>query len=271
MAKKAAAGSIYRPTYRRPDGTVVPQQVWWIKYYRSGLPVRESAKTASWDEAQRLLKRRQGEVVTGRFLGMGPERIRLSELLAAVEDDYREKQRRTLADMKAKVKNHIMPALGHVRAAELGTAHLRKYIAARRSEDASNASINRELAIISRAYHLALKADPPVVTRMPSIERLPEDNVREGFLDHGGYRRLLSEMPPYLRPLFVVAYHTGVRRGELRQLRLEQVDWEAGEIHVSRRTTKNKDAHTLPIYGDMRAWLEMAKAERDMKHPECPW
>ena len=29
--------------------------------------------------------------------------------------------------------------------------------------------------------------------------------------------------------------------------------------------------HTLTIYGDMRAWLEMAKAEHDAKFAACPW
>jgi hypothetical protein len=45
----------------------------------------------------------------------------------------------------------------------------------------------------------------------------------------------------------------------------------ARTIYVSRRTTKNRNAHTLPIYGDMRAWLEMAKTERDAEFPECRW
>ena len=124
---------------------------------------------------------------------------------------------------------------------------------------------------MSRGFHLALAADPPVVARMPHIPKLPEDNVREGFLDLDGYRRLLAELPTHLRPLFVVGYHTGVRSGELKKIQWPQVDWEANEIFVSRRTTKNRDAHTLPIYGDMRAWLEMAKAERDAKFAACPW
>ena len=66
-------GSIYRPTYRKPDGTVVEQAVWWVEYYRNGVPIRESAKTDDWEEANRFLKRRNGEVVTGRFTGTGPE------------------------------------------------------------------------------------------------------------------------------------------------------------------------------------------------------
>lgn len=35
--------------------------------------------------------------------------------------------------------------------------------------------------------------------------------------------------------------------------------------------TIHREAHTLPGYGEMEAWLEMAKAERDAKFPDCPW
>ena len=43
------------------------------------------------------------------------------------------------------------------------------------------------------------------------------------------------------------------------------------EIQSSGRTTKAKEAHTLPIYGEMGPWIEMALAERDAKFPQCPW
>ena len=71
--------------------------------------------------------------------------------------------------------------------------------------------------------------------------------------------------------LFVVGYHTGVRSGELRKLRIVQVDQVGKEIQISGRTTKTSEAHTLPIYGEMGPWIEMAIAERDAKFPQCPW
>lgn len=35
--------------------------------------------------------------------------------------------------------------------------------------------------------------------------------------------------------------------------------------------TKNEESRTLPIYGDMREWLTLAKTIRDERFPECPW
>jgi integrase len=269
--KKPTGGSIYRPKYRKPDGAVVEQAVWWVKYYRNGVPIRESAKTDSWEEANRFLKRRNGEVVTGRLTGSGPERVRMRTVLEAVADDYKENRRKSLRDVQIRLEKHLIPALGEVRAADFGTWHIKQYIARRRSEEAHNSTINREFAIVSRGFHLALAGDPPVVSRVPHIPKLPEDNVREGFLDLDGFRRLLSELPVHLRPLFVVGYQTGVRSGELKKIQWPQEDWKASQIFDSRRTTKNGMRTPCRSTATLGAWLEMAKAERDAKFAACPW
>jgi hypothetical protein len=59
-------------------------RTYWIKYYRRGQPFRESTHGDSYEEAERLLKRRQGEVVTGKFVGLASERVRFGELAQEV-------------------------------------------------------------------------------------------------------------------------------------------------------------------------------------------
>jgi integrase len=270
MARKPSSGSVYRPKYQY-QGRVIESSVWWIKYYVRGVPVRESAHTDSWEEANRLLKKKQGEVVSGRFVGIGAERIRMEQLLKAVEQDYQENERHTLVDVQTRNKLHLVPAFGEIRAAEFSSSHVKAYIRARRKAEAANASINRELAVLRRAFRLAAAEDPPLVMRVPLIPHLPEENVREGFLDLDGYHKLLLALPDRLKLVFIVGYHTGARVGELRNTRIEQVDLKARQIHISRKTTKNKEAHTLPIYGDMAPAIEMAIEERNQKFPDCPW
>ncbi len=269
--RKPRLGSIYRPKYRGPDGSLVESQVWWLKYYVNGRPVRESAKTEDWNEAERLLKRRQGEQATGKFAGLGPERIRMAQLFEAVVEDYTANGKHSLPDVKFRLRLHLLPAFGHLRAAEFGSNHVGRYIEQRRRAEAANATINRELAIVRRAFTLAAQADPPRVTRLVHIPSLKENNVRKGFLEHTAYTRLRDELPEYLRPLFVVAYHTGARRGELTRVQWPQVDFTADRIRLNPGETKNNEPRTLPIYGEMREWLLMAKETRDLGFPDCPW
>jgi integrase len=269
--RRPKLGSIYQRKKKQPDGSVITLAPWWIKYYRNGQPFRESSHSEDYAEAERLLKRRQGEIVTGNFAGLGPERIRMADLFNEVVEDYKIQGRATVYNATIQLNKHLMPAFGKVRAAEFTTSHVTRYIAHRKREEAANATINRELAFLKRAFRLGTKSDPPRVMRVPHVQLLPEHNVREGLLDLDGYKRLREALPDYLRLLFVVGYHTGVRSGELRKIRISNVDLTSKEINISGRTTKPKEGHTLPIYGDMGPWIEMAIAERDTKFPQCPW
>jgi integrase len=103
---------------------------------------------------------------------------------------------------------------------------------------------------------------------VPVIHKLPEENVRQGFLEPDEYDRLLEELPTNLKALFVCGYHTGARKNELRRIRWEQVDFQAGLIRLSGLQTKNKQPRTLPIYGDMRRWLE---TQRETCPEDCLW
>ena len=266
---KRGFGSIYQQRKRRPDGTVTVLPTWWIKYSKNGQVFRESSGSHDEREAGRLLKRRLGEVVTGKFAGLTPERIRIRELTAEVVQDYRENHRASLMQVERRIALHITPMLGDIRAADFGTSDLKRYIAYRRRQKASNASINRELAILKRAFYLAAESDPPRVNRVPHFPMLEENNVREGFLEHEAYMKLRSVLPDGVQLLFVVAYHVGCRTGELLKVKWSQVDPVANRIQLAPRTTKNKQPRTLPIYREMIERLRLEKQILDTKYPDC--
>jgi len=257
---------------KRPNGTgsvYLRGKIWWIKYHIKGKDIRESSKSESKQAALDKLAVRLGDVVSGRFAGLAPERITIRELCALVIEDYEHGRKRSTADVKWRCNASIYPAIGTVRAHEFGLSQVKRYVASRRHSGAADATINRELSIIRRGFALALQNDPPLVNRCPHIPKLEEDNVREGFVEDVQYRALLKHLPTHLRCLLVVGYHVGCRIGELRQIRWSQVDFAAGEIKLAKRQTKGKAARTLPIYGDMREWLVMQKAERDQDWPAC--
>ena len=139
---------------RKPrSGSIYPRGgVYWIKFYRHGKPFRESSHSDSYEEAERLLKRRQGEVVTGRFAGLGPERTRMSDLFADVLEDYRLQKRASTDDVANRIRVHLNPAFGETRASDLSTQDLKRYVSTRRDAQAADATINRELAIVRRLH-----------------------------------------------------------------------------------------------------------------------
>ncbi|MCU1237152.1 MAG: hypothetical protein JWP63_5119, partial [Candidatus Solibacter sp.] len=58
-----------------------------------------------------------------------------------------------------------------------------------------------------------------------------------------------------MKALFVCVYHVGTRKGELRKIRIDQVDLDAKTIRIDKALAKTKKPRTLPIYGDMERWL----------------
>jgi len=66
-------------------------------------------------------------------------------------------------------------------------------------------------------------------------------------------------------------YHTGIRKGELLPIRLDQVNWRAKQITLYHGTTKSNEGRVLPICGDMIPWTELAPDDLKQNYPDCQW
>jgi len=249
--RKPHFGSIFRRKKRQADGSVITLPKYWIQYSRDGRVYRESTKTENYAEAERFLERRQGELVTGRFAGLLPERVLVSQLLDDVLEDFAANARKSLPSVEGGIRLHLRPVFGRIRVASLGTNLLKKYIANRKNEDAANATINRELTILKRAFNLGYRAEPPLVMRLPHFPMLEKNNIRTGFLENDHYRELRDLLPEYLRLLFVLGYHTGGRLGELRSIQWPQVGDDRIVLHPG--TTKQRRA----LAADLRRYSRL--------------
>lgn len=241
-------------------------QIWWITYYAGGRPIAESSGSTDQQVAATLLKQRIGEMASGRDIS--PERATINDLCALVLSDYRVRKLRDAKIVAWRYEANIKPAIGSLRADRFGASQVRSFIAARRQAGAEDATINRELSIIRRGFRLGYEEDPPLVRRVPHILKLDEDNARQGFLLEGQYEALLAALPERLKALFVVAYHVGTRKGELRKIRWSQVNFEKGRIVLEVAQTKGKRARELPIYGEMESWL---RDQQKRCPPNCEW
>jgi integrase len=196
----------------------------------------QSAQTTDKKQALATLKVKLAEAVSGRKCGA--ERTTVADLLQLVLNDYRNREKRTTRHIEIQVKKHLAPVFGQIRVADLSTKDIENYRRLRKSQpghggnQTSNATINRELALLRRGLTLGRREVPPMVLRDFYIQMLPENNVRQGFLQDENYSALLTALPEYLRALFAVAYETGIRKGQLRQLQWPQVDFDRRVIET---------------------------------------
>jgi len=244
--------------------------IWWIKFYRSGKPYRESTHSDNENAAKRLLKLREGQVIDHRFYGLKVERVRFDELAKDVLDDYRVNGKRSLPRAERSYK-HLKTFFEGMKAIDITTDKVRAYILQRQEEGAENGSINREMAFLKRAFNLAKQMTPPKVIHIPYIPKLEENNIRQGYFEHQEYLALRKALPSYLKPVITMAYHSGMRREEILGLTWAQVDLIEGKITLRSQDTKNKESRAIFMEGELLEIMILQKSLRDDKFPKSPW
>jgi hypothetical protein len=150
---------------------------WYIKYYdQHGRPHRESSGSAVRAEAERLLRRRLGEVAEGRGLvGRERERTTFDDLERLIVDDYRLRGRKSL-DSVLQSFRALRRVFGGWRACDVGYDALARYAAERAR---ARATIRRELVLLHRALVLAHRAGR--LAALPPFPTITVDNARSGF------------------------------------------------------------------------------------------
>lgn len=224
-------------------------RVYWVRYYRDGRRFEESSGSTKETDARRLLRLREGDIERGVPVTPKLGRLTFDEAVAMVVADYQMNKRDTLADVQRRVDKHLRPFFGgRNRMIGITTDRVTTYSVDRQNAGASNAEINRELAILKRAFSLAVKAGKLMMR--PHIPMLKEGNARKGFFEREEFQQVRKLLPEPLQPLITFAYLTGWRKEEVLSLEWRHVNFDAGEVRLEPGETKNDDGRTFP-FGDM--------------------
>ncbi len=246
--------------------------VWWVKFYDNGRPRYESSGSTKETDAKRLLSLRVGQVVEGKCPAPEAQRTTFEDLARDLENEYQANGRRSIRSLRGRLKN-LRRFFGPFRAAAITSREIDQYKLMRQREGkgASNATVNRELAVLHRMFSLAYKATPPRVPRIPHIEMLAEHNARQGFFEHEDFEKVRDALPEHLKPLVTFAYHTGWRKSEILTLTLDQVDLHTATVRLEAGMTKNRQARTIFLTGELLEVVQQQREIRDRLYPDCPW
>jgi integrase len=195
-----------------------------------------------------LLKKRIGELASGDFVSPTDRRVTVAQVYQLLLDDYKMHDRATLDWVQSRWDKRLKSAFGDLRASDLTTERLNKYVLDCQSQEFSNATINRDMAALKRAFKLAYRGTPRKVFSVPVFPHLTEASPRQGFVEEAQYRQLVEHAPDlWLRSLLAVAYTFGFRKGELLAMHCNQVDLAGQTIRLWRGTTKSGEPRVVKM------------------------
>ena len=212
----------------------------------------------------------EGQVAGGQFQGVLVNKTRFEDLVQGIQDDYALNERKSASRLKYYVK-HLTAHFGQLRASAITTEQINGYIKKRRGEQAANGTINRELGCLKRMFKLAMQQTPPKVARVSHIPMLEEHNIRSGFFTHEEYLAVRGALPDYAQVAVTVAYHTGMRIGEILALKWQQVNLIEGTIHLDALDTKTETPRVVYMTPDLYQVLSEAKRRHERGYPKCLW
>jgi integrase len=91
---------------------------------------------------------------------------------------------------------------------------------------------------------------------MSGFKLLFEDNVRQKVLTDEEFTRLIEKAPQHIVPILITAWETGMRKGEILNLKWEQVNLQKGFITLHGDETKTGRGRVVPISQRLKSLLQ---------------
>jgi integrase len=243
---------------------------WQAQVRRRGVPPRAKSFDKRSD-AERWARDLEAEADRTGWVAdtRAAEKMTLGELLTRYVNEVTPAKRGAVSE-KSRINSIVRCPIAHRTLAKLTSSDVATY-RDERLKSVAPATIVRELNTISHAIEIATREWGLWVPRNPVklVRRPPVPRGRTRRLKEGEEQRLLSACDrgrtPLLKPLIILAIETGMRRGELLDLRWKHVDLKLRVAHLP--LTKNGDSRDVPLSRHAVETLEVlrtaeAKGER---------
>lgn len=221
--------------------------VWWMSFVCQGRHYRESTETRDRKLAKRIYDKVKGEIAEGKWFERLPgEEMTFRDLMGKYMKEHSPKKSPKQHVRDKNSQDHLLPFLGDYRLMEISPKTVEAYKVKRYEEGASPGTINRELVLLKHAFNKALR-DWELIRENPirtvRLEKEPSGRVR--YLASDEFQRLHNACADWLKPIVLVAYHTGMRKGNILSLKWSQVDLFKRVITLEH--TKNGERLCIPM------------------------
>lgn len=263
MAKKGRANNGMGSIRQRADGR-------WEARYTTPDGRQKSVYGKSEAEVTKKLRGALHEIDSGAW--HEPSKMTMGEWLEIWLSDYQgHTTGRTVETYRCTVRKHFLPTFGTVKVSKLSQMHIRRMVANLQKDGRSASTIRHTCAILGGAMKCAVEAGLIKTNPVEGIKLPRKAKTKFEVVDREQIPSFVqaAENTPYPNELLFMLY-TGVRVGEARGLKWDDVDMDAGTAHIQRqlnavthgvRFTPPKDGEAREIHLPAEA-VEVLKRQR---------
>lgn len=254
--------------------------MWGIDFTAHGKRIREIVAPNK-AMAEIALKKKLVMIVENKFLDIKNQpKIRLNELADKYIEFYLKPNRPTWWKSEKHNIRHLLEFFGNIYLREITPMKIEEFRQDRLKQVSrcrvnknpavqlkyiSKASVNKNVGCLRAMLNKAIEWGF-LVGKNPAagIKFYKVDNKRLRFLEKEDIKRLLGFCQGHLKDLVEFAINTGMRKGEIFNLKWHDVDYASGMIHIL--ITKNGEKREIPMNESIKNILFRVK-----KHPDSPY
>ncbi|WP_297212717.1 MULTISPECIES: tyrosine-type recombinase/integrase [Thermodesulfovibrio] len=241
--------------------------VWWASVVHDGKQYRFSCKTSDKSEAQAvyakvLLELKQGNV---RKRESKPEKPKLT-YAEYYEEHYLKwcnGRQAFYNKMKKYALNRMPEWFKKLKLTDIGTKEVELLQNYYMEKNLSVATCNRYISIVKASFTKAEEWGLITEQQLKAVRKvkpLKGEVSRLRFLSEEEIQNLLSHCDNYLYPIVFTALNTGMRRGEILNLKWDNVDFRTGFIYLEK--TKNGYRREIPMNESLKALMRQLYTQR---------
>ena len=221
-------------------------RTYYIDYRLNGKRHRESTNTTKRREAELILDRFKQEIKEARRPEI-KDAVNEYKLAELAQEYLKWTERQRVHKTKKIWVKQLIQVFGNLNLKDLNPRVIEQWQSVRLKYNKPS-TVNRLTGCLKHMVNKGVQwgmASEESLKLVRMVKPLEENNRRLRFLTIEECQTLIDCCAPHLKPIVIVALHTGMRRGEILGLKWKQVDLNHGFILLD--TTKNGERKEIPI------------------------
>jgi len=225
---------------------------YWIKFRLPGGKQRKEYVGYSIEEARDADGKRRGQKRENRIFDMLPASKITFDELSKWYLNLNSVKRLASYDRTEGALKYFNAHLGQYMVNQIKQTDLEDYQDKRKEQGRAGATIDMEIKIAQTMVTKAFDNDMVDGHALKAFRRTKRllktaSNARKALVSIDQYLRLIDHASPHYRVVLIIAFNTGMRLGEIRNLKWSHIDKDRAMIRLSSDITKERGEKPIPI------------------------